>query len=73
MPWDNPTVYLNMYYFHGLVIKLIWPTARQNKAKQENQTENQKMKKDRAKESAASQLPEKQDMLKNEAMWQNVD
>lgn len=36
-----------MYYFHWLIIKLIWPTARQNKVKRESQTGNTQRKKGR--------------------------
>ena len=36
---------VNMYYSHWLIIELIWPIARQNKARWESQTENTERKK----------------------------
>lgn len=50
---------VKMYYFHWLVIKLIWPIARHNKARLESQTENTKRKRGGVREK--NQPPGKKD------------
>ena len=66
---------VNMYYSHQLIINLIWPIARQNKARQESQTKNTERKKGGVRDE--SQLPEEQDIprgqVKPQIMWQNID
>ena len=37
--WDALLYAVNVSYYHWLIKKLIWPIARQNRARQEIQTE----------------------------------
>ena len=66
---------VNMYYSHCLVIKLIWPIARQNKAMQENQTENIERKKGgvRRWKPAARGTRHARRHVMPQATWKNVD
>ena len=59
MMWDSPLYAMNMFYYHWLIKKMLWPMAGQNIARQESQTETGKKKVGTGK---GKQLPEKQDV-----------
>ena len=39
MMWNSPLNDVNMFYYHWLIKKLIWPMEKQDIVRQENQAE----------------------------------
>ena len=54
--WDSPLCAVNMFYYHWLTEKLLWPMAGQNVARRENEGEY------REKEGRVRQAPKKQNV-----------